>query len=356
MRNPKFTVLFTVGFALIAIIVYAPQVSAANCFIYSPDIGEVCSAQPAPAVFRAPTTPEVSVLDRITYAYLDDNINIYPEPSTAVPPSRNVGVGFLYVTLYGEVTVNGEKWYLINPGEYAQASGVHPVTTPTFRGVEITTTPEKPFGWVVQNVRPSSGPGEPENPQFSMMYRFEFFQTYGAQVADDGWIWYDLGGGRWVKQTYLSLVDTTPRPAEIGPHEYWVEVDLYEQTAAAYVGDQMVYATLISSGLNRWPTSEGLFQVWSRHLQTKMSGAEGKVDYYFIEDVPHTMYFDQPNQIALHGAYWHDRFGYKHSHGCVNMPPYDAEWIFNWSANAPNDLWVYVYTSDPLHYFVNYAN
>ena len=52
---------------------------------------------------------------------------------------------------------------------------------------------------------------------------------------------------------------------------------------------------------------------------TKMSGAEGKVDDYFIEDVPHTMFFD--NDIALHGAYWHDRFGYKHSHGCVNMPP-----------------------------------
>lgn len=356
MRNPKISIVFTVGFALLVVLVAAPQVLAAKCFVYSEEIGEVCSAEPAPAVFRPPVPLEVSMLDRITYAYLDDNINIYPEPSTAVAPVRNVGQGFLYVTLSGEVVVNGELWYMINPGEYAQASGVHKVGTPAFRGVEITTTPDKPFGWIVQGIRPSSGPGEAENPNFSTLHRLEFFQTYGAQVAADGWIWYDIGGGRWIKQTYVSLVDTTERPAEVGPNEYWVEVDLYEQTAAAYVGDQMVYATLISSGLNRWPTSEGLFQVWSRHTQTKMSGAEGKVDYYFIEDVPHTMYFDQPNQIALHGAYWHERFGYKHSHGCVNMPPYDAEWMFNWSANAPNDLWVYVHTSDPLHYFVNYAN
>jgi hypothetical protein len=33
------------------------------------------------------------------------------------------------------------------------------------------------------------------------------------------------------------------------------------------------------------------------------------------------------------------------------MPPRDAEWVFNWSAGAPNDLWVWVHTSDPNHYF-----
>jgi hypothetical protein len=171
--------------------------------------------------------------------------------------------------------------------------------------------------------------------------------VYDAVEADDGWIWYDIGNGRWMRQTYVSLVDQTPRPEEIGEDEYWVEVDLYEQTFAAYEGDRMVYAGLVSSGLNRWPTNEGLFQVWDRQPATKMSGAEGKVDYYFIEDVPNTMYFD--DEIALHGAYWHDRFGYKHSHGCVNMPLRAAEWIYNWSENAPNDLWVYVHTSDPGH-------
>ena len=111
----------------------------------------------------------------------------------------------------------------------------------------------------------------------------------------------------------------------------------------------MVFASLVSSGLNRWPTNEGLFQVWDRWTETKMSGAEGKIDYYFIEDVPHTMYFDY--DIALHGAFWHDRFGYKHSHGCVNMPPLAAEWVFNWSQHDEKALWVWVHTSDPMHYF-----
>jgi hypothetical protein len=177
-------------------------------------------------------------------------------------------------------------------------------------------------------------------------------EIFDAVQGEEDWIWYDIGNGRWVRQTYFSIVDVNPRPAEVGPDEFWTEVDLYEQTFAAYEGNRMVYATLISSGLNRWPTREGLFQVEdeNRFRQYKMSGAEGRKDYYFLEDVPYIMYFDLYNGIALHGTYWHDRFGYKHSHGCVNMTILDAEWTFNWSEDAPNDLWVWVHTSDPIEH------
>jgi lipoprotein-anchoring transpeptidase ErfK/SrfK len=64
------------------------------------------------------------------------------------------------------------------------------------------------------------------------------------------------------------------------------------------------------------------------------------------------MYFD--GSIGLHGAYWHDRFGFRASRGCVNMAPKDAEWVFNWSARGPNTLWVWVHTSNPRHYFDKY--
>jgi hypothetical protein len=41
------------------------------------------------------------------------------------------------------------------------------------------------------------------------------------------------------------------------------------------------------------------------------------------------MYFN--GDLALHGAYWHDRFGTRRSHGCVNLAPRDARWLFNWA-------------------------
>lgn len=353
-------VIAILGFLLllVALSLAAQPVSAGNCFYFSEDVGFVCDGRmdSEPEQFQQPDLPGESLLDRVLYAYMEDNINIYPEPNLAAPPIYNVGEGFLYVTIQSKVNVGGQRWYLINPGQYAIAEDIRLVTASDFRGVEIAVQPERPMGWIVQETRPSGEPAGEPNPDFEKLVRFSFFQVYDAVTGDDGWIWYEIGGGRWIRQTYVSLVDVDPLPDSVGENDFWVEVDLYEQTFAAYEGPRMVYAGLISSGLSRWPTEEGIFQVWTRLTQTRMAGAEGKEDYYNIEDVPFTMYFDRRNEIALHGAYWHDRYGFKHSHGCVNMPVRDAEWIFHWSADAPVDLWVWVHTPDPEDYFEKYAS
>jgi lipoprotein-anchoring transpeptidase ErfK/SrfK len=52
------------------------------------------------------------------------------------------------------------------------------------------------------------------------------------------------------------------------------------------------------------------------------------------------MYFDQAR--ALHGAYWHNSFGYKQSHGCVNLSPADSQWLYMWG-----DVGDWVYVWDP---------
>ena len=40
-------------------------------------------------------------------------------------------------------------------------------------------------------------------------------------------------------------------------------------------------------------------------------------------------------RLALHTAYWHDKFGTPRSHGCLNLAPWDARWLYFWS-----DPWV----------------
>jgi hypothetical protein len=345
--------ILPLAFIIAAFLLVVVPADAGNCYFYSVDVGYVCDGrvETTPEQFQAPAPREGSLLNYTTYVYLEDNINVYAAPSMAAPIVYNVGNGFLYATIHGQQESEGITWYKLNQDEYVRQEDVRLVQTPEFHGVKITVQPERPFGWVVQNVTPSNEPdGEPDE-AFAELTRFTFFEVFDAVEADEEWIWYDIGGGRWIRQTYVSLVDLNRRPEDVGENEFWVEVDLYEQTFAAYEGDRMVYASLVSSGLNQWPTREGIFQVWSRYTQNKMSGADGEIDYYFIEDVPYIMYFDQLNEIALHGAYWHDRYGYKHSHGCVNMPPLDAEWVYYWSADGPNDLWVWVHTSEPHHYF-----
>jgi hypothetical protein len=48
-----------------------------------------------------------------------------------------------------------------------------------------------------------------------------------------------------------------------------------------------------------------------------------------LRDVPWIQYFAAG--YALHGAYWHDVFGTARSHGCINLAPIDARYVFFWT-------------------------
>src|SRR5690606_7502333 len=139
----------------------------------------------------------------------------------------------------------------------------------------------------------------------------------------------------------LALIRVRKAPEEVAEGEWWIDIDLQQQIFATYEGDRMVFAGLISSGLSRWPARVVVSQVWRSDLTTPMEGGVKGDDYYYIDAVPHTLFYD--GEIALHGAYWHDDFGRPKSHGCVNMAPRVAEWGYFWAEGAPNDLWVWAH-------------
>ncbi|HKZ68605.1 MAG TPA: L,D-transpeptidase, partial [Anaerolineales bacterium] len=105
---------------------------------------------------------------------------------------------------------------------------------------------------------------------------------------------------------------------------------------------RLVYASLVSSGLGAWPTRPGLHTIYKKLDLTDMTGAfaADKSDYYYIEDVPWVLYFDQ--SISFHGTYWHDKYGFQQSHGCVNLSPKDARWLYDWA-----EIGTAVYVFDP---------
>ena len=53
--------------------------------------------------------------------------------------------------------------------------------------------------------------------------------------------------------------------------------------------------------------------------------------------MPFVQYFTQG--YALHAAYWHDDFGRARSHGCVNLAPVDAAWLFGWPTPTVPEGW-----------------
>lgn len=113
--------------------------------------------------------------------------------------------------------------------------------------------------------------------------------------------------------------------------EKHIYVDLSTQTLYAYEGDKQIFQTLVSTG--RWnKTPVGNFHIWEKLRSTRMTGGEG-ADFYDLPNVPYVMYFYR--DFGLHGAYWHDNFGYTMSHGCVNLRQIDAETLYNW-ADGPS--------------------
>jgi len=109
-----------------------------------------------------------------------------------------------------------------------------------------------------------------------------------------------------------------------------------------YEEGRLLFATLMASGLDPFFTQPGLFPIEKKKPLETMRGAfeADRSDFYYLEDVPWTMYFDQAR--ALHTAYWRTFFGYPQSHGCVNLSPGDAKWIFDWAEEGD-----YVWVHDP---------
>ena len=135
-------------------------------------------------------------------------------------------------------------------------------------------------------------------------------------------------GPRYLRSWFAAVAERIDRPEGVADDEPWVHVDRGEQTLVLYRGDTPIYATLVSTGLEGHETPLGLFEIRRKHVTDTMSniGPDAGDDRYSIEDVPWTQYFEAG--VALHTAFWHTRFGLPRSHGCVNMTPTDAHWVF----------------------------
>ena len=112
-------------------------------------------------------------------------------------------------------------------------------------------------------------------------------------------------------------------------NEYrWIDVNLTTQIVTAYENGVAVFSTYGSTGKYGTPTVTGQFRIYYRLEAQNMSGYHLGYDYY-IPNVPYVQYFH--GDYAFHGAYWHNNFGTPSSHGCVNLTPADAQWLYNFA-------------------------
>jgi len=141
----------------------------------------------------------------------------------------------------------------------------------------------------------------------------------------------------WVAADAVNEVRLLARPKTVPEGvEKWIDVDLGEQVLVAYEKDKPVFATLVSSGRSI-PTPMGTYPVWAKAAAITMKSQPYEDKGYFVNKVPWSTFFQWHN--AIHGAYWHDKFGVVKSHGCVNVAPIDAKRVFEWVTPAMPPGW-----------------
>ncbi len=109
-----------------------------------------------------------------------------------------------------------------------------------------------------------------------------------------------------------------------------IVVSLRDQWAYAYEDGKQVWDAPVSTGRDGMETPTGTYKIYTKLRSQTMDGVDNGVPWE-VPDVPHVMYFN--GGVALHGTYWHNRFGSgaRLSHGCVNLPLKPAAWLYEWA-------------------------
>jgi hypothetical protein len=243
-----------------------------------------------------------------------------------------------YVSLDSEERVEGRTWYRTVRGAYVRASQMRQSEPAPVRGVVVGGRWSLPIAFVYRHGTRR------------LLRRSSDGSLLDRGVADIGTPIAVTERTRWRRNDYavghdgsmfrtssLRNAERRDRPEGVPTDGRWIHVDLSEQTLVAYEGDRPVFATIVSTGAAGFETPRGLFRIQSKHVSTTMDNLAASDGQYSIEDVPWTMYFE--GNYALHGAFWHSNFGRVRSHGCVNLAPTDARWLFRWSTPTLPESW-----------------
>lgn len=223
----------------------------------------------------------------------------------------NVPVSSLQNTSFGpgmwvEVTVPFVDIYLANP----------PARAPWLSAVQY---PRLYFGqiiWIDELSQDASG---------KIMYRIKERTSYEDIF--------------WAEATaFKPLTDGDFAPINPEVNDKQIVVNATYQYLSCLEEGREVYFCRVSTGskinaegqsVDTWATPLGEFPINRKLASLHMSGGSSG-NGYDTPGIGWTSLF-APGGVAIHSTFWHNDFGVARSHGCVNVLPEDAKWIFRWT-------------------------
>ncbi|MGD0677862.1 MAG: L,D-transpeptidase [Polyangiaceae bacterium] len=243
-------------------------------------------------------------------------------------------------------TIADERWAQTREGLFIAMHDLVPARPSSFHG-ETIGDGSIDFAWVVADragvwsspvpaKTPSGARGNSPSGARGRFERVTVHEESGPMVRIDD--------GMWMLARDLARPSIAPPPKEVEKAaERWIDIDIASQTLVAYEGSRPVYATLVSTGRgaagSEGATPVGTHRIWVKLVASDMDNVEREdvEQHYSMQDVPYVQFFD--GSVAIHGTYWHGDFGRVHSHGCVNLAPLDALWLFSFTEPRLPDGW-----------------
>jgi hypothetical protein len=278
-------------------------------------------------VWYQPLDPSLGVLKYQYAQVINSKARVYLSLEDAIAKSGNSGPLRKYPAYVAYTTTETRDSHLFYfvPVNYGWMDGtdLQLLTPSAFTGILLTRDVAFRFGWVLSETHSVNTAGEP----IRLYKRYQVVHEVQTNRGKPGYL--AIGSDEWLSEDTLAMVSPFV-PVDVGPNTCrFIYANLTTQTVSVFNQCKLVFATLISSGKNSW-TFEGSFTILNKNpLYSSITPPEWSTSEYYIEGVPYFMTYSE--DFGFHGAYWHDNFGTAASHGCINLAPADAHWLYDWA-------------------------
>ncbi len=299
-----------------------PSLTATAIFV--PTSTPTITPTPEPAWYT-PLNPSLGQL-KFQYAeVMNKRARVYATLQDAVAKDFNFGQlpqSPAYVATTATRTSDDGRTFFLTQNGWMDGADLQILTPSTFAGFELTRTVNFRFGWVLADTQSVNSAGT----TVRAYSRYEVVHEVPVPTQNPGYI--AVGADEWLPGDKVALVNPQV-PAEAGAGACrFIYVNIATQTLGVYNDCKLIFATLVSTGANDW-TFEGDYNILYKVEYNSILPPETSTSKYYIEQVPYFMTYAQ--NFGFHGAYWHDNFGAAASHGCINLSPTDAKWLYDWA-------------------------
>jgi lipoprotein-anchoring transpeptidase ErfK/SrfK len=290
------------------------------------------------------TLPQTDLFAGLQGRVIDRILWSYDEPDRSSKRKRlywhDIVLRITNTTVSQDETAYNRVWYEVEDDGYVYSGSIQPVRTVLNAAQHISLK-----GALGEVSVPFTDAYVEADPNSDLIYRLYYETVHwvtASAVRADGSIWYALLDDKFDQQYFVPAEhirlflddDLSPLSTDIPDDEKRIEVRLDDQLVLAYERERLVFATRTATGgrlrSGTYTTPVGDYITYHKRPTRHMAAGDLASSGFDLPGVPWVIYIKE-NGISFHGTYRHNDYGRPRSHGCINLTPQAAKWVYRWT-------------------------